>query len=174
MQATHNTLAADIRQASIATLNKLLATAIDLHAQVKQAHWNVRGTNFIAIHELFDKVADEAEEWSDLIAERINGLGGPAEGTIQVAVAGSELAPYPLDIADWPEHVAAIAQSLATFGDRLRSGIESTDKAGDPLTSDLLTEVGRGVDQQLWFVEAHTQPEPARGSHHRPKIARHA
>ncbi len=102
MQKTHNTLDPKIRQQSIDTLNKLLATSIDLHAQVKQAHWNVRGTNFIAIHELFDKVAEEAGEWSDLIAERTNGLGGPARGTIQVANEASELEAYPLEVADWP------------------------------------------------------------------------
>lgn len=173
MQKTHNTLDPKIRQQSIDTLNKLLATSIDLHAQVKQAHWNVRGTNFIAIHELFDKVAEEAGEWSDLIAERTNGLGGPARGTIQVANGATELEPYPLEIADWPEHVEAIAKSLATFGERLRAGIESTEEAGDPLTSDLLTEVARGVDQQLWFVEAHTQPVEARSPAARPKLAKH-
>ena len=85
MHATHNTLSENIRSRSVEVLNRHLAAAIDLHAQMKQAHWNVRGPNFIALHGLFDKCAEEAEAYSDLIAERARGLGGEAEGTVQRA-----------------------------------------------------------------------------------------
>src|SRR5437868_2079178 len=91
MYRTANTLPEQIRSRSVALLNRHLAAAIDLHAQVKQAHWNVRGPTFIAIHELFDKVADAVEEYSDTIAERAGALGGAAEGTIQIAVERSFL-----------------------------------------------------------------------------------
>src|SRR5580704_12246814 len=100
MYQTSNTLSENIRSKSAELLNRHLAAAIDLHAQVKQAHWNVRGPAFIAIHELFDKVADVVEEYSDKIAERAGTLGGTAEGTVQIAAGRSFLDPYPLGVAD--------------------------------------------------------------------------
>ena len=99
MYRTSNTLSENIRVKAVGLLNRHLAAAIDLHAQVKQAHWNVRGPAFIAIHELFDKVADVVESYSDTIAERAAALGGTAEGTIRVAVDRSFLEPYKLGVA---------------------------------------------------------------------------
>jgi starvation-inducible DNA-binding protein len=99
MQPTRNLLPENIQAQSVDLLNKYLAAAIDLHAQMKQAHWNVLGPNFIATHELFDKVSVEVENYSDLIAERAGALGGTAHGTIQLAAERSFLVPYPLDIA---------------------------------------------------------------------------
>src|SRR4029077_2162419 len=107
MYQTSNTLSENIRTKSAELLNRHLAAAIDLHAQVKQAHWNVRGPTFIAIHELFDKVADAVEGYSDTIAERAAALGGTAEGTIQTAVEHSFLDRYRLGIADTEAHIAA-------------------------------------------------------------------
>ena len=174
MQPTHNTLSEKIRIRSIDVLNSHLAAAIDLHAQVKQAHWNVRGANFIAIHLLFDRVADDVEKWSDMIAERAGGLGGPAHGTVQVAAKKSYLTPYPLEVADCEEHVFAVASALAAFGEKLREDIDKTDEAGDPATSDLFTEITRGVDQQLWFVEAHATPKVKQSSVVPQKVAKRA
>ncbi|MDR3440542.1 DNA starvation/stationary phase protection protein Dps [Telmatospirillum sp.] len=159
MQPTHNTLSENIRAQSVELLNKHLAAAIDLHSQVKQAHWNVRGPGFIAIHELFDKVAGEVEGYSDLIAERARGLGGAAHGTVQVAAENSFLVPYPLTVADEQEHVFAVSASLAAFGQSIRDAIGQTATLGDPTTSDLFTEVSRGVDQQIWLVESHGAPK---------------
>jgi starvation-inducible DNA-binding protein len=116
MHPTHNTLSATIRAQSIELLNKHLAAAIDLHAQAKQAHWNVRGPGFIAIHELFDKVSEDVETYSDMLAERAGGLGGTAQGTIQVAAVRSVLVPYDLGIADENSHVFAVSAALAAFG----------------------------------------------------------
>ena len=158
MRATHNTLPLSIREQSIEILNEHLAAAIDLQAQVKQAHWNVRGATFIAIHELFDKIAEEAESYSDLLAERTGGLGGTAQGTVQVAASRSFLVPYPHGIADEKKHLFAIAGSLAAFGQSVREAIALTAAADDAATSDLFTEILRGVDQQLWLVESHIAP----------------
>jgi starvation-inducible DNA-binding protein len=115
MHPTHNTLSENIRAQSVELLNKHLAAAIDLHAQVKQAHWNVRGPSFIAIHELFDKVSSEVEDYSDLIAVRAGGRGGTACGPVHVAAERSFLVPYPLGIADEQEHVFAVSGTLAAF-----------------------------------------------------------
>jgi starvation-inducible DNA-binding protein len=159
MQFTHNTLSETIRGQSIELLNKHLAASIDLHAQVKQAHWNVRGPSFIAVHELFDKVSEQVEVYSDMMAERAGGLGGTAHGTIQVAAARSFLVPYPHGIADAANHLFAVAAMLAAFGQSARTAISEAEKFGDTDTSDLFTEISRGIDQQLWFVEAHTPPK---------------
>jgi starvation-inducible DNA-binding protein len=159
MHPTHNTLSENVRIQAVELLNKHLAAAIDLHGQVKQAHWNVRGPAFIAVHELFDKVAAEAESYSDLIAERAAGLGGVAEGTVQVAAERSFLIPYPLRIADENEHIFAVAAALAAFGQSARDAIEQSETLGDADTADLFTEISRGVDHQLWLVESHVAPK---------------
>lgn len=161
MQKTHNTLSENIRGQSIDMLNKHLAAAIDLHAQVKQAHWNVRGLAFIAVHELFDKVAAEIEEFSDLIAERAASLGGTADGTVQVAAKETFLKPYKLGIADEVQHIEAVAQALAKFGESTREAISKADDLGDPTTADLFTQITRGIDLQLYFVESHNPQKKA-------------
>ena len=159
LHLTRNTLPVEIRAQSVEILNKHLAAAIDLHAQVKQAHWNVRGPAFIAIHELFDKVSEEVEEYSDIIAERAGGLGGTAHGTIAIAAERSYLEPYPLGIADEQQHVSAVAGALAAFGRSVRDDIGHATDFGDADTADLLTEISRGIDHQLWFVESHIAPK---------------
>jgi starvation-inducible DNA-binding protein len=163
MHQTKNTLSENVRIRAIALLNKQLAAAIDLHAQIKQAHWNVRGHNFIALHELFDDISEEAEEWSDLIAERAAQLGGDAEGTVQTAAAQSYLKPYPLKVASGPAHVEALSNALAAFGEGVRKAIDEAGGFGDADTADIFTEVSRGTDKFLWFVESHREPTP---SHH--------
>lgn len=168
MQPTRNTLSENIRAQSIELLNKNLAAAIDLHAQMKQAHWNVRGPGFIAIHELFDKVSVEVENYSDLIAERAGALGGTAYGTIQVAAERSFLIPYPLGIADEKEHVFAVSGALAAFGQSVREAIVQAASYGDANSADLLTEVSRGIDQQIWFVESHVAPKMDKARHAPP------
>jgi len=132
MRPTHNTLPESIRAQSVELLNKHLAATIDLHAQVKQAHWNVRGPGFIVIHKLFDTVSVEVENYSDLIAERAGGLGGTAHGTIQVAAQRSFLVPYALGIADEKQYAFAIISSvLAAFGQSVREAIGQAATVGD-------------------------------------------
>ncbi|MGO9741083.1 MAG: DNA starvation/stationary phase protection protein Dps [Roseiarcus sp.] len=159
MQPTHNTLSENIRTQAVELLNKHLGAAIDLHGQLKQAHRNVRGPAFIAAHELFDKVAGEAESYSDLLAERAAGLGGAAEGTVQVAAERSFLIRYPLRIADENEHIFAVAAALAAFGQSARDAIGQSETIGDADTADLFTEISRRVDHQLWLVESHVAPK---------------
>ena len=147
----------NVRKAAIELLQPRLADAVDLATQAKQAHWNVKGPSFIALHELFDKIADDAGEYTDLIAERITTLGGIAEGTAAVAAERSTLPRYPLAIFEGTEHVEALATALATFGKSVRSNIDQAAEIGDQDTADLFTEVSRGIDKNLWFVEAHAQ-----------------
>lgn len=153
--ATKNDLSKKTREAVVALLNARLLDAIDLQLQAKQAHWNVKGPQFIALHELFDKVADAAEEAVDLIAERSVQLGGVAVGAAKAVASGSKLAPYPLSAVDGAAHVEALSTALARFGALARKAIEEADALDDKDTADLFTEVSRDADKYLWFVEAH-------------------
>ena len=157
MHDTRIDLPARTRAKVIEPLNARLAEAIDLGAQAKHAHWNVKGPNFIALHELFDKVAEAVEEHIDELAERITALGGTAHGTIATAARASSLPPYPAQVSEGLQHVDALATALAHFGKKIRKGIEEAGKQGDADTSDLYTGISRDVDKYLWFLEAHLQ-----------------
>jgi starvation-inducible DNA-binding protein len=157
MHPTRIDLSAKTRGRTIDILNARLADAIDLQLQAKQAHWNVKGPNFIALHELFDQIAGELGAHVDDMAERITALGGVAEGTVQAVSGRSRLEPYPLALAEGRAHLEALATALARFGKSVRKAIDDTGKAGDADTSDLFTGVSRAVDKNLWLVEAHLQ-----------------
>jgi len=159
MFATKNDLSEDVRTQAIELLNARLADAIDLATQIKQAHWNVKGPNFIALHELFDKINEDVEDYVDDIAERAVQLGGVAEGTARMAAKRSSLDEYPRNTADGHSHVEALSSVLAVFGKSARLAINTANDFGDLDTADLFTEVSRGIDKWLWFVEAHRQAE---------------
>jgi len=136
-----------------------LADCIDLQTQTKHAHWNVKGPNFIALHEVFDKINEEVEEYVDDIAERAVQLGGVAEGTARMVAKRSSLSEYPVNTVDGRSHLEALSSALAAFGTAARKGIDQANELGDLDTADLFTEVSRGIDKWLWFVEAHLQAE---------------
>jgi starvation-inducible DNA-binding protein len=157
MHRTRNDLSKTTRAKMIELLNARLADAIDLYAQVKHAHWNVKGMQFISLHELFDKVAEAVEDGVDEIAERAVELGGVADGTLQSVVARTTLKPYPVATKAGKDHVERLSNALAAYGKALRAAIAAAADAGDLDTSDLFTELSRTADKQLWFVEAHLQ-----------------
>lgn len=157
MFATKNDLPIDARRQIVTLLNQRLADCIDLETQCKQAHWNVKGSHFIALHKLFDEIHEAVQEYVDLIAERIVQLGGVAEGTARVVAQRTQLLDYPTTLTSGAEHVAALSDVLAQFGRSTRIGIEELDTLRDKGGSDILTEVSRGIDKWLWFVEAHQQ-----------------
>jgi len=152
---TKNTLPQSIRIQSVGLLNRNLALAIDLERQAKQAHWNVKGPNFIALHELFDKVAEAAEEFTDLLAERATALGGTAEGRVHAVAESSSLPRYPGEIFSGQEHGDALSTAMATFGKAAREAIDEAERFGDADTADVFTGISRETDKQLWLVEAH-------------------
>jgi starvation-inducible DNA-binding protein len=152
---TRNDLPVNVRVEVAELLNARLADAIDLGAQSKYAHWNVKGPNFIALHELFDKVAESVEDQIDTLAERITALGGRAHGTIATVARTSTLKPYPEDIADGLAHVDALSAALADYARKIRAAIEGAGRLGDADTADLFTGISRETDKYLWFLEAH-------------------
>ena len=159
MYPTKNSISEKIRSQIIGLLQVHLSNSIDLVTQSKQAHWNVKGPDFISLHELFDKVAEDSEAYVDVIAERIVQLGGTAEGTLKIAASRSQLPEYPLHISAGHLHVKALASTLASYGEQIRNAIHAADEVTDKATADIFTEISRGVDQYLWFVEAHLQGE---------------
>ena len=159
MFKTKNDLPEATRAKAVGLLNARLADCIDLQTQTKQAHWNVKGPHFIALHELFDKINEDVEDYVDDIAERAVQLGGVAEGTVRMAAKRSSLAEYPAKAVDGHSHVEALSSALAAFGKAARKGIDQANELGDLDTADVFTEISRGIDRWLWFVEAHLQAE---------------
>jgi starvation-inducible DNA-binding protein len=157
MYETENDITQQRRSELNALMNQRLADAVDLQMQMKQAHWNVKGPHFVGLHELFDQIDEAVESYVDLIAERIVQLGGTAEGTVRVAAFRSRLEEYPLTIADGCAHVKAVSKALSTFGHETRNTINQVDELGDADAADIFTEISRGIDKWLWFVEAHAQ-----------------
>jgi len=159
MYTTKTDLPEKTRRQIIELCNARLADAIDLQTQTKQAHWNVKGPHFIALHELFDKVNEDVEDYVDLIAERSVQLGGVVDGTARSVANRSTLPEYPVKGGDGRQHVDALSSALAAFGKLARSAIEETARLGDQDTNDIFIEISRGTDKWLWMVEAHLHDE---------------
>jgi starvation-inducible DNA-binding protein len=155
LHRTKNDLPEKVRAEVARLLNQRLASAIDLQTQCKQAHWNVKGPTFIALHKLFDEINEEVEDYVDLLAERVVQMGGTAEGTIGIVADRTELIDYPVALLTGAEHVAALSDALSEFGRTVRVGIDEMNDLEDAGSADILTEISRGVDKWLWFVEAH-------------------
>lgn len=162
LQTLHSTridIPGNMRSAMVELLNARLADAVDLSSQMKQAHWNVKGPSFIALHELFDAVHAAMQVHVDDMAERVTALGGTARGTAAVAASASTLPEYPLDIHSGSEHVEAVSTALAAFGKLVREAIAEAEQVGDADTEDLFVGVSRDIDKNLWLVEAHAQSD---------------
>jgi len=157
MNTTRNNLPAAAREALIPLLNARLADASDLKSQLKQAHWNVKGPQFLQLHELFDGIAGRLDGQIDDIAERAVQLGGTAMGTLRLAAAASTLPEYPGGLTDGLAHAAAIADRLAAYGASLRAAIDTSTALGDAGAADMFTGFSREADKDLWFVESHLQ-----------------
>jgi starvation-inducible DNA-binding protein len=143
----------------IALLNQQLADTFDLYSQTKQAHWNVKGAQFFQLHELFDKLAEELTGYVDMIAERATALGGLAQGTVRMSAANSQLSECELDVTDSLPIVEALTERYAALAGSTRQAIKSAEGQDDADTADLLTEVSRGLDKALWFLESHLQTQ---------------
>ncbi len=155
--STKNDLPAATRELMIGLLQQSTIEAVDLKIQAKLAHWNVKGANFIALHELFDRAANDIGVFTDDLAERVVQLGGLVEGNVQTVGSRTTLPAYSLSISDGRDHVEAFSSALSSFGTTIRKSIDLASEAGDQGTADLFTEVSRGIDKLLWFVEAHNQ-----------------
>ena len=159
MYKTKNDLPEPMRVQLIDLCNARLADAIDLQTHCKQAHWNVKGPHFIGLHELFDEINEQVEEYVDSIGERAIQLGGATDGTARSVAKRSTLPEYVAKGPSGHDHVDALSTSLAAFGKVVREAIAKSDELGDADSADLFTEISRGTDKWLWFVEAHLQSD---------------
>lgn len=157
LHETHNDTKNNAKTVSMQVLQARMVEGIDLSLVTKQAHWNLKGPQFIGVHKMLDKFRDELDGWNDMMAERITQLGGTARGTLQDVSRETGLKPYPTDIYTVADHINQLIERYAVVANAVRDGIGATDEAGDAGTADLLTEVSRGIDKQLWFLEAHVQ-----------------
>ncbi|MGF1507113.1 MAG: DNA starvation/stationary phase protection protein Dps [Chloroflexi bacterium] len=155
LHASRIDLPADAREQLVTLLNQHLADLADLHSQTKQAHWNVKGMDFIALHELFDELAAGILVFVDDVAERVTALGGDAMGTVRMAADNSRLVEFPSEISEGRAFVEALAERYADYGTFARMDIKTAEEAGDMDTADLFTEISRQIDKNLYFLEAH-------------------
>lgn len=157
MHHTQNGMEEKIREQSVSLLNQTLADAIDLYTETKQAHWNLKGHGFIAIHKLLDEVAEQVEDQIDTIAERITALGGTAYGTIQAVAKASKLRAYPTDITSVTQHLEHLTHNFAILGEFTRSNIHKTAEIADHGTNDIYIALSRMLDHNLWLLESQLQ-----------------
>lgn len=155
MISTRNSIHDNARKAAIAALSARMADAIDLALAIKHAHWNVRGPQFIAVHEMLDTLRGEMDDHVDTMAERVSQLAGTPQGTLQGVSGATSLPAYPADAKTIEAHLTALADRYGAFANAVRKDIEAVGEAGDPTSADVLTQVSRGVDKALWFIEAH-------------------
>ena len=163
MHHNHNDTASNAKKVSIELLNARLADGIDLALMVKQAHWNLKGPQFIGVHLMLDGFRDQLDDLNDKMAERITALGGTALGTTQVVDKASTLPAYPTDIYAVKDHLVSLLDRWGKVAGGVRKAIDDTDDAGDDGTSDLFTEASRALDKMMWFIEAHVQEPPSFG-----------
>ncbi|MCX7310311.1 MAG: DNA starvation/stationary phase protection protein Dps [Alphaproteobacteria bacterium] len=155
MHKTRNDLKSNTKTTMAALLNARLVDAIDLALMTKQAHWNLRGRQFIAVHEMLDGFRTEIDGHVDTIAERVAQLGGIAFGTTQAVVQGSKLKTYPTNLVSVEDHIAALGERYGDLANSTSAAIGTSDEAGDADTADIFTAVSRSLDKALWFLEAH-------------------
>ncbi len=160
MHRTHNSLPEEQRAKLVEVLNRRLADSIDLMLQAKQAHWNVTGPQFVALHELFGQIARSVEASVDLLAERVVQLGGCADGTVYAVARRTSLDRYPLEVAGENGHIEALATVLASFGKHARYAIGQATELLDADSAALFTDISRDIDRWLWLVEAHQHVAP--------------
>jgi starvation-inducible DNA-binding protein len=157
-QSLHPTgidLPSEIRLYVIALLNQTLSCTVDLRSHVKQAGWNVRGPDFTPLQALFATMASDLDAYADLVAERISVLGGMARGTAPTAAMQSRVAASPDSLVDGQAQVGALAERFAPYARAMRGSIALTADVEDADTAAVYTELSRGVDKQLWVLEAH-------------------
>ena len=157
MHATRIDLSAKVRKEVVPLLQARLVDLLDLKLAIKQAHWNVKGANFMETHEFFDELAGRVEDLADGLAERITSLGGVALGSSQVVAKATTLKPYPADVFASLDHITALAERFAATTKETRVAIKESASAGDEVTADLFNETTGILDKDLWFLEAHLQ-----------------
>ena len=157
-------LPAEARIESAQLLNAVLADSMIMYALYKKHHWLVAGPTFYQLHLLFDKHADEQLELIDLLAERVQSLGGIAVGDPRHAAELSTIERPPNGAEEVPAMIHRLLDAHETVITKVRAAIKKTDKNEDWGSNDLLmSDVLRRNELQVWFISAHLVDEPLVG-----------
>lgn len=154
MYRSPNPLSEDSRRSIAVALNAVLADGLDLHGQLKVAHWNLRGPLFAELHPLLETFAVSLAAHTDSLAERAVTLGAKAYGTARHVAARSRLPEYPQETTRDLEHVKLVAERIDVFLAGLRSAREVADEREDVDTVDLLTAIVTEFEKHGWFLRA--------------------
>ncbi len=157
LHASPSTLPEPARGRIAAVLNDRLADALDLHSQIKVAHWNVKGPHFAALHPLFESFAVSLAGFGDAIAERAVTLGALAKGTARHVAASSRLPDYPQETTRGLEHVRLLCERIEAFLEGLRATRAVAEEEKDVDTVDLLTTIVTEFEKNAWFLRATLQ-----------------
>jgi len=154
MYQSPSKLPEDARARLIDALNARLADGLDLHGQVKVAHWNIKGPLFPSLHPLFETFAVSLAAFNDEVAERAVTLGGIARGTVRQVAARTRLAEYPAETTRDLEHVALLADRIEAYLDGTRQARTTAASLGDDESVDLFTRVIQEFEKNAWFLRA--------------------
>ena len=154
LYASPNRLPEEAREKLTGSLNARLADGIDLHTQIKVAHWNIKGLHFAALHPLFETFAVSLANHNDTIAERAVTLGATAYGTARHVAKASTLPEYPQDTRRDRDHVKLLSERIEKYLDGLRETRGVGEKVGDTDTVDLLTGIISEFEKHDWFLRA--------------------
>lgn len=120
----------------------------------KQAHWHVRGANFVGVHELLDTIVAHAQEWADLAAERIVALGLPVDSRLSTVAAKAKATAVPAGFAPSDVIIRAVIADIDAVLVELQNAIDGLDES-DLSSQDVAIEIKRGLDKDRWFLFAH-------------------
>ncbi|MFE6966499.1 MULTISPECIES: Dps family protein [unclassified Agromyces] len=143
-------VAAGVAQYLTPVVHELVALAVN----GKQAHWHVRGANFIAVHELLDEVVAHAQDWSDLAAERVVALGLPIDGRLGTVASKSGAKDPKLGFLPYDEAIADVVTQIDLATEKVNAAIEGLGEL-DPASQDVVIEIRRGLDKDRWFLFSH-------------------
>lgn len=120
----------------------------------KQAHWHVRGANFIGVHELLDTIVAHAQDWADTAAERIVALGLPIDARLSTVASKAKPTAVPAGFTKSDEVVRDVIADIDAILADTQAAIEGLDEV-DLTSQDVAIEIKRGLEKDRWFLFAH-------------------
>ncbi len=154
MYRSPNPLPEKSRAALVELLNARLADGLDLHSQIKVAHWNIKGAQFAALHPLFETFAVSLANHNDSVAERAVTLGGKAYGTARHVAKTSHLPDYEQETTRDLDHVRLLADRIEGYLSGLRDSRKASEQHQDTDTVDLFTGIITEFEKHAWFLRA--------------------